>query len=129
MKYKFKNEENKVLFVIIYYFVFRGLNVVLKKNLLIFYSNDKMVEVFKNFLMVVFKCFRNFKDMVVRIKLKNFLFNGGFRICFDIRCLLCKYSFDVDDFFSFIIGCIYKIFVNIFCCMDNCVYFINCKFC
>lgn len=39
--------------------------------------------------------------MIVRIRLNNFLFNGGFNNFFDIRYLMCKYSFDVDSFFSF----------------------------
>lgn len=47
LKYKPKNEDNKVPFVTTYHPVFRGLNTVLKKNLPILYSNDKIVEVFK----------------------------------------------------------------------------------
>ena len=129
LKYKPKNEENKVPFVTTYHPVLRGLNAVLKKNLPILYSNDKMVEVFKNPPMAAFKRPRNLKDMVVRTKLKNPLPNGGFRTCSDTRCLLCKHSSDADDFSSPITGRTYKIFANTSCRTDNCVYLINCKFC
>lgn len=49
-----------------YHAVLTGLTAVLKKNLPILYSNDNMVEVFKNPLMAAFKRPRNLRNMVVR---------------------------------------------------------------
>lgn len=44
----------------------------------------------KEEIMVVFKCYGNIKNIVVKIKLKNLLFCGCSKICFDIGCLLWK---------------------------------------
>lgn len=54
--------------------------------------------------------------MVVEVRLNNLLFNGGFKMCLDVRCLLYKYIINIDIFRCFIMGWIYKILDNMFYC-------------
>lgn len=101
-----------------------SLNAVLKKNLSILYSNDKMVEVFeKKKPMAAFRRPRNLvKGIVVRTKLKNSLPNVGFKICSDTRYLCANIALmQTDSFSSPITGRIYKLFVNTSCRTDRCI--------
>ena len=72
---------------------------------------------------------RNLKDMVVRTKLTNPLPNGGFKICTDGRCLMCKHSASTDSFESHVTGRSYKILGDTSCHTNNCIYLISCKVC
>lgn len=67
----------------------------------IFY--ERLVDFFKDLLMVVFKCIGNLKDMVIRVILDNLFFNVGFKICLFIWCFLCMYSVNIDSFIRFVL--------------------------
>lgn len=129
LQYKEKTDKSRVPLVTTYHPALKNLNTILKSNLPILYTNERMADLFKDPPMAAFKRPRNLKDMVVRARLDNPLPNGGFKTCSDTRCLLCKHSTNADSFKSPITGRTYKIFGNTSCRTDNCIYLISCKVC
>lgn len=63
----------------------------------LFPLTDKMVVVFTNSPNAAFRHQRNFKDIIVRTRLKNPLSNGGFNNFSDTRYLMRKRSSDADS--------------------------------
>ena len=129
LQYKEKKDNSRVPLVTTYHPVLKNLNSILRKNLPILHTNERMAELFKDPPMAAFRRPRNLKDMVVRAKLDNPLPNGGFKTCSDTRCLMCKHSTDMDKFTSPVTGRTYTILGNMSCRTDNCVYLISCKAC
>lgn len=87
---KKKQDKNRAPLVTTYYPALKNLNSILRDNLPIVYSNEKMADLFKDPPMATLKRPRNIKDMVVRARLENRLLNGGFKTCSDFPNLLIK---------------------------------------
>lgn len=82
-------------------YLFSNTNLNMKKTKShLFPLTDKMVVVFTNSPNAAFRHQRNFKDMIVRTRLKNPLSNGGFNNFSDTRYLMRKRSSDADSFSS-----------------------------
>ncbi|XP_052680295.1 uncharacterized protein LOC128161092 [Crassostrea angulata] len=120
LQYKEKTDKSRVPLVTTYHLALKNLNSMLRNNLPILYTNERMADLFKDPPMAAFKRPRNLKDMVVRARLDNPLTNGGFKTCSDTRCLLCKHSTNADSFKSHITGRTYKIFGNTSCSCKVC---------
>ncbi|XP_052708956.1 uncharacterized protein LOC128183834 [Crassostrea angulata] len=129
LQYKEKTDKSRVPLVTTYHPALKTLNSILRNNLPILYTNERMADLFNDPPMAAFKRPRNLKDMVVRARLDNPLPNGGFKTCSDARCLLCKHSTNADSFKSSITGRTYKIIGNTSCRTDNCIYLFSCKVC
>lgn len=91
------------------------LNIILRNNMSILYTNERMADLFKGPPMAGFE---HIEDKIMRVRLDNLLPNG-FKTCSDARRLLCKQSTNTASFKSPIIGHTYKIFGN---AADNCIH-------
>lgn len=79
-------------------YLFSNTNLNMKKTKShLFPLTDKMVVVFTNSQNAAFRHQRNFKDIIVRTRLKNPLSNGGFNNFSDTRYLMRKRSSDADS--------------------------------
>lgn len=79
-------------------YLFSNTNLNMKKTKShLFPLTDKMVVVFTNSPNAAFRHQRNFKDIIVRTRLKNPLSNGGFNNFSDTRYLMRKRSSDADS--------------------------------
>lgn len=97
------------------------LNIILRNNMSILYTNERMADLFKGPPMAGFE---HIEDKIMRVRLDNLLPNG-FKTCSDARRLLCKQSTNTASFKSPIIGHTYKIFGN---AADNCIHPLVAKF-
>lgn len=66
LQYKEKTYKNRVPLVTTYYPALKNLNSILRDNLPIVYTNEKMADLFKDPPMATLQRPRNIKDMVVR---------------------------------------------------------------
>ena len=98
LQYRARSTGNRVPMVTTYHPVLKDLTNILKRHIPILHTNKRMSEVFKDPPMAAFRRPRNLKDMVVRTHLENPLPNGGFKICTDGRCLICKQTDGTDSF-------------------------------
>ncbi|XP_065938446.1 uncharacterized protein [Magallana gigas] len=77
LQYKEKTDKSRIPLVTTYHPALKNLNSILRNNLSILYTNERMADLFKDPPMAAFKRPRNLKDMVVRARLDNPMPNGG----------------------------------------------------
>ncbi|XP_065925150.1 uncharacterized protein [Magallana gigas] len=71
LQYKEKTDKSRVPLVTTYHPALKNINSILRDNLPILYTNERMADLFKDPPMGAFKRPRNLKDMVVRARLDN----------------------------------------------------------